>query len=127
MNDTTVTRAHDEESALVNVFASLRAEEHAWANVFIGVCAEENAGATVEERRFQRRVRRTKSWASAPVDRPAPLKTMPPFPSRMNSGISHARNERTPICTNLQWDRAPTLPPNPPNRTPWNERLTLCI
>src|SRR2546423_2678433 len=49
------------------------------------------------------------------------------FFARVDSKISRLRNDRTPMCTNLQWDTAPTLPPHPPSRTPWNERRTLCI
>jgi len=49
------------------------------------------------------------------------------FPAAVDSKFSIVRNERTLMCTNLQWDTAPTLPPHPPSRTPWNERRSLCI
>jgi hypothetical protein len=97
-------------------FNTAHAEKNSFSDACTSVRAEKNAYTTVEERRFQRRVSREKLWALAPVASP-----------RMKSGISHARNDLSPICTNLQSHTAQTLPPHPPTRTPWNERPAPCI
>jgi hypothetical protein len=117
-------------------FITSHVEKNAPAAIFITAHVEKNACATVEERRFQRRVKHTKSRASAPVvafldadssDSDASIEITIPFAAHMNYGIIICGNERPSICTNLRRDTAPTLPSNPPNRTPWNERPSLCI
>jgi hypothetical protein len=36
-------------------------------------------------------------------------------------------NDPALLCTNLQATTVPTVTSNPPNRSPWNERHSLCI
>jgi hypothetical protein len=49
------------------------------------------------------------------------------FSAAVDSKISIVRNDCTPACTNLQIPTALTVASNPPNRTPRNERPSLCI
>src|SRR5579863_7269378 len=111
-------------------FIAAHVEKNVPTAIFITAHVEKNACAIVEERRFQRRVKRTKSRASAPVvafldadssDSDASIEIAIPFTAHMNSGIIVCGNGSPPICTNLQWDAA-SRASNPPTPTPWNER-----